>query len=87
MSYAFEGHDREKIHFLKSRAKNDFELAEIFDAPQNKRQNFMPYSKFSRLESQGMQYRLFENIFSKYKTPQNPLVCVTPVVDGNILSD
>lgn len=85
--YLIEGSDDEKISFLKSRAKEDFNSSEAFDAPQNKKKNFMPYSKFARLESQGMQFQLFENIFNKYQVPQNPLICVTPVVDGIVLSD
>lgn len=87
ISYSIEGTDDKKISFLKSRAKENFNSAEEFDAPQNKKQLFMPYSKFSRLESQGMQFQLFENIFNKYQVPQNPLICVTPVVDGIVLSD
>lgn len=86
-SYSMEGSDNEKIKFLKSRVKEDFNFSEIFNAPQNKKQNFMPYSKFAKLESQGMQYQLFEEIFYKFQVPQNPLICVTPVVDGIVLSD
>lgn len=47
----------------------------------------MLYSKFAKLELQGMQYQLFEEIFRKYEVPQNPLICVTPVVDGIVMSD
>lgn len=86
-SYSIEGSDDEKIKFLKSRVKGDFNFSEIFNAPQNKKQNFMPYSKFAKLESQGMQYQLFEEIFYKFQVQQNPIICVTPVVDGIILSD
>ncbi|MCL4550970.1 MAG: hypothetical protein M1495_20655 [Bacteroidetes bacterium] len=46
----------------------------------------MSYKKFSKLESNGLQYRLFEEIFGKFNVPQNPLICVTPVVDGEIWS-
>ncbi len=69
------------------RAKEDFYSAERFDAPQNKKEQFMLYSKFAKLELQGMQYQLFEEIFRKYEVPQNPLICVTPVVDGIVMSD
>lgn len=86
-SYFKDGTDDEKIQFLKSRVKEDFEGAEIFNAPQNKNNEFMPYSKFAKLELQGMHFELFEEIFNKFNTPQNPLVCVTPVVDKIILSD
>ena len=83
-NYQIDGTDEAKILFLKSNAKNDFATAETFNAPVNKLGRFMPYKKFSKLESQGMQYRLFEEIFEKYAVPQNPLVCVTPVVDGDV---
>lgn len=82
--YEVEGSDESKICFLKEKAKQDFENAELFDAPRNKRGEFMSYKKFSKIESQGMQYCLFERVFEKYKVPQNPLICVTPVVDGEV---
>lgn len=82
--YQIEGTDNEKIQFLKEKAKSDFDSSFVFNAPQNKRGEFMSYRKFSKLERQGMQYRLFEDIFEKFHVPQNPLVCVTPVVDGEI---
>ncbi len=84
-AYQLEGSDEKKIQFLKEHAKEDFKSAYHFDAPQNKGGEFMPYKKFSKLESQGMQFKLFEEIFQKFNAPQNPLVCVTPVVDGKIL--
>jgi len=46
----------------------------------------MKYSHFAKFEKQGMQYDLFEEIFEKFGVPASPLVCVTPVVDGEILS-
>ncbi|MEJ5351229.1 MAG: hypothetical protein WHS65_06530 [Melioribacteraceae bacterium] len=85
-AYDVEGSDELKIKFLKENAEKDFENAYYFDAPKNKRGEFMPYRKFSKLESQGMQYQLFEEIFEKFNVPQNPLICVTPVVNGKILS-
>jgi hypothetical protein len=86
-AYQREGSDDEKIQFLKSKAKEDFYKSEKYHAPQNRKEQFMPYSKFAKLESQGLQFQLFEEIFSKYGVPQNPLVCVTPVVDGIVMSD
>ncbi|MGE5679597.1 MAG: hypothetical protein ACM34K_01835 [Bacillota bacterium] len=85
--YEMEGGDDQKIEFLKRRAREDFPLAYHFDAPQNKNGEFMKYNKFARLEKQGMQYQLFEEIFQSFKLPENPLICVTPVVDGKILSE
>lgn len=85
-AYEKEGSDESKISFLKENAINDFEASYKFDAPRSKKGDFMPYKKFSKLESQGMQYRLFEEIFEKFNVPQNPLICVTPVVDGKIIT-
>ena len=85
-SYEKEGGDDNKIRFLKSRVNEDFESAYKFDAPSNAKGNFMKYSKFARLEKQGMQFQLFEEIFSHFKVPEHPLICVTPVVDGKILN-
>ncbi|MDR3625983.1 MAG: hypothetical protein P4L45_04090 [Ignavibacteriaceae bacterium] len=85
-AYEMEGGDDTKINFLKSRAKEDFDGAYHFDAPANARGKFLTYRKFAKLEKQGKQFELFEEIFSSFKVPQNPLICVTPVLDGKILS-
>jgi hypothetical protein len=86
IAYEMDGTDETKIEYLKNNAKEDYSKAIIFNAPQNKNKEFMSYNKFHKLEKNGMQYRLFEEIFEKFKTPENPIVCVTPVVDGEIWS-
>ena len=83
-AYQQGGSDVEKIKFLKEHAKTDFSNSYHFEAPQNKRGEFMPYKKFSKIESQGLQYKLFEEIFRKFAVPEKPLICVTPVVDGEV---
>jgi hypothetical protein len=83
-AYEMDGEDGEIIQFLKEHAKDDFEHAYVFDAPFNRLGQFMSYRKFSKLERQGMQFQLFEEIFEKLNAPQTPVVCVTPVVDGKI---
>ena len=85
--YSYSGSDDEKIEFLKKMAKVDFETAEHFGAPVNRLGKFMSYRKFHKLEKRGLHYRLFENIFSHYGMGDAPLVCVTPVVDGEILAE
>jgi len=85
VAYEKEGGDDNKIKYLKSRAKEDFNKAYKFDAPQDK-EEFMSYKRFHKLEKRGMHFQLFEEIFSKFNVPQNPLICVTPVVDGEIYS-
>ena len=86
IGYEMEGGDDNKIKFLKSKAVEDFPHAYHFDAPTNAKGNYMPYKKFSKLEKRGRQFELFEEIFKNFKVPQNPLICVTPVVDGKILA-
>ena len=85
-SYEHEGTDEEKIEFLKHRAKEDFQTAVNFDAPKNKFGKFITYNRFAKFEKQGMHFELFEDIFRTCDVPENPLICVTPVVDGEILS-
>ena len=83
-AYEKEGTDDEKIRFLKEHAKEDFKTSFHFDAPQNKNGEYMPYKKFAKIEAQGLQYKLFEEIFEKFSVPEKPLICVTPVVDGEV---
>ena len=85
--YEREGNDQNKIEYLKARAKLDFENAEIFDAPYDKKGVFMNYKRFSKLEKRGMQYKLFEGIFSHYDVPERPLICVTPMENGKLLAE
>ena len=85
MAYEREGGDDNKIKYLKSRVTEDFDSAYKFDAPQNSKNEFMKYKKFAKLEKRGMQFQLFEEIFSHFEVPEHPLICVTPVVDGKIL--
>jgi hypothetical protein len=87
VAYEKEGSDDYKIRFLKGRASKDYELAYRFDAPSDKNGNYMAYKKFARLEQRGRQFELFEEIFSNFEVPQNPLICVTPVQDGKIIAE
>ncbi len=86
-NYYHAGSDEEKIKHLKENAKLDFKDSVEFGAPVNRWGRFMKYRKFAKLEEQGMHFQLFEPIFTEYKVPDNPLICVTPVVDGKILAD
>lgn len=87
VAYQKEGGDDYKIRFLKGRAVHDFDGAYRFDAPVDKHGKFMKYKSFARLEQRGRQFELFEEIFSNFNIPENPLICVTPVMDGKILAE
>jgi len=86
VAYEKEGGDDNKIKFLKSRAKEDFKKAYKFDAPTDEKGKFMSYNRFHKFEKRGIHFQLFEEIFSKFNVPEHPLICVTPVVDGEIYS-
>jgi len=85
--YKSDDGDNIKITFLKQHAKEDFNSAYHFDSPMNEKGEFMSYSKFAKLEKRGYQFELFEEIFQKFETPEHPLICVTPVVDGEFKVD
>ena len=85
MAYEMEGGDDRKIDFLKSKAREDFEKAYKFDAPTDKKGKFMTYNRLHKFEKRGMHFQLFEEIFSSFKVAEHPLICVTPVVDGEDL--
>jgi hypothetical protein len=86
MAYEMEGGDDRKIEFLKSKAREDFEKSYKFNAPTDKNEKFMTYNRFHKFEKRGMHFELFEEIFSSFKVAEKPLICVTPVVDGEIYS-
>lgn len=85
-SYQISGNDEEKILFLKSKVESDYSMAQCFDAPVNNNGLKMSYKNFYKLEKQGLHFQFFEHIFSAFDVPENPLVCITPVVDGKIIN-
>ena len=86
-SYYISGSEEEKIEFLKSKAEQDYQSATIYQAPINKKNKLMTYKQFNKLEKQGIQFQLFEHIFIEHNLPDIPLVCLTPVVNGQIKSN
>ncbi len=87
IAYDVDGDDEDKIKYLKSRAREDFTKAYKFNAPSDRSGRFMKYSKFAKLEDRGKHPDLYEEIFEEFKTPERPLICVTPVVDGRIITN
>ena len=86
-AYEIDGDDEDKIKYLKAKVKEDFSKAYKFDALSDKNGRFMKYNKFAKLEDRGKHPDLYEEIFTKFNIPDRPLICVTPVVDGKIISD
>jgi hypothetical protein len=85
-AYETDGDDEDKIKYLKKRVKEDYSKAYKFNAPSDKYGRFMKYHKFAKLEDRGKHPDLYEEIFNQFNISERPLVCVTPVVDGKIMS-
>lgn len=85
VSYKQSGSDEEKVNFLKEKAGDDFFSAFVFDAPINERGEYMQFKKFQKLIKQGKETAFFEEIFEKFEVPEQPLICVTPVLDGKLM--
>lgn len=86
-SYLVDGSDEEKINFLKSKAREDFNGSYAFDPPLYKDQKPFKYSKFSKLEKLGMHCELYGEIFERFEVPDEPIICVTPCLNGKLLAD
>lgn len=87
LSYELEGSDEEKINLLKKRAEEDFPSSFHFQPPKDKKGNLMTAKKFLKLKKYDLETSLFEEIFERFNVSENPLICVTPVVNGKIISD
>lgn len=85
IAYEIDGNDNEKIEFLKSQAKSDLNRAINFDIPQSNKGELMTYREFNKLAKYGTEYKLFERIFEYFELPENPLICVNPIVNGEII--
>ncbi len=86
IAYKSSGSDNEKISFLTNRAPQDFSSAYKFDAPRDKNGKLMTWKSFEKLRKRNMEINLFEEIFEEFSVPKEPLILVTPVVDGVIKS-
>lgn len=84
--YEMEGGDDNKINFLKEHAVEDFPHAYKFNAYRDRNGNFLKYNKFAKLEDKGKHPVLYEEIFSQFDLPEMPLICVTPVIDGKLIT-
>lgn len=87
LSYEFEGSDEEKINLLKKRAGEDFPASFHFQPPKDKKGNLMTAKKFLKLKKYNLETSLFEEIFERFNVSENPLICVTPVIDGKIIME
>lgn len=93
MVHEHSGTDAEKIAFLQSQAKADLTEAQRFAVPERyvlvtanseATQSGLDYRGYERLVQGGRHLELFEEIFKAMNAPADPVICITPVVDGKI---
>jgi hypothetical protein len=84
IAYEKDGSDFEKIEFLKSQAEKDLTRSINFPAPTSNKGDLMTYKQFNKLAKHGEEHKLFTEIFEYFELPENPLICVSPVVNGKI---
>ncbi|NUN08336.1 MAG: hypothetical protein HUU54_04090 [Ignavibacteriaceae bacterium] len=83
-SYRIDGSDEEKVNFLRSKVEEDYSSSYKFDAPQDERGGLMTWKSFEKLRKRNLEIGLFEEIFSEFGVPDEPLILVTPVIDGKV---
>lgn len=82
--YEIDGREEDKIKYLYSRAKDDYYIAEVLPPPQRENGDLMLYEELVKLERFNLHFQFFEEVFLAYSAPENPLVCVTKVIDNII---
>lgn len=91
-----QGTDKEKTAFLKSRVTDDYQKAIRFPIPKrytlkdlsiNQTIAAITYENFRMLTHMNLALHVFEDIFESFHAPQSPLVCVTPIIEGQIKFD
>ncbi len=87
-----EGSDQQKLSFLQARVEADLAAATRFSLPDNYKlvlpdgttTSGLRYQSYLQLSQMGKHIELFEEIFVHFEAPDNPLMCITPVVDGKL---
>ena len=87
------GTDADKIAFLQKQATADLTEARRFAVPEryvlvavnsDATRNGLDYRGYERLVQGGRYLELFEEVFEAMNASDDPLICITPVVDGKV---
>ena len=87
------GTDSDKIAFLQKQAAADLAEVQRFPVPAQyvlvainsaATQTGLDYRSYEKLVQAGRHLEVFEEVFQAMNAPADPLICITPVVDGNI---
>jgi hypothetical protein len=84
------GSDRDKLAFLQASVNSDLVEASEFPVPDRyllvaqggTRSVGLRYDGYMQLSTLGRHLEVFEEVFSHFDGPSNPLTCITPIVDG-----
>jgi|ERR1041385_4772057 hypothetical protein len=87
-----EGKDEAKLAFLQQEIRNDLRTAKRYPIPKRywiidtitgHSTSALRYETYIKLSQLGRHLEVFEEVFEDLKSPPNPLVAITPIVDGN----
>lgn len=91
VAYKQDGTDDDKIKFLKSKVKDDYKVAQLFDLPDKFKIlvnddliNGIDSVSYKNICSQGLGITIFNNVYKYYNAPSDSLIVITPIVDGSI---
>lgn len=84
------GADAHKLAFLQREVSADLAKATRFPMPKRYHLVFpdgatgtgLQYQSYQQLAAMQQHLDLFEEVFIQLAAPQNPLICITPIVDG-----
>ena len=84
-----DGSDEEKLSFLQSKIEDDIKSARRFKVPdkyisvvKNNTKNAISYDCYMEMVETGEYLDFFEEVFKSFFAPQNPIMCITPIIDG-----
>lgn len=93
VTYSKSGSDEEKLLFLQTRVYEDLKIAQIFNVPESYKLELangdiitgILKDRYLELQHNSSELFIFEEAFKKLNAPKEPLICITSVVDGDIL--
>lgn len=95
-SHLHNGTDQEKIDFLKANVESDKDAYEKFPIPDRYQivaqddtiqKGILRSQKYQDLCDVGKSYEIFNEIFAYYNSVENPLMCVSFIIDGKLKID
>lgn len=92
--HCIDGTDQEKIFFLQCEVADDFDKAKRFPIPSKYLHSDLSVhsagllqDKYNAMMRCGSHLEVFEEIFQSFSLPDEPLVVITPVVNGKVVID